>query len=105
MERVVPGETVDGQDVRRLFAGDSNVRCEARDRAAADAEAIGSGGAVDVDLVGLSVVAAEVGVDVGDAGAAEVVDGDRVGAAAGGDVDVFDSVGVHGDVGDVAEQP
>ena len=67
--------------------------------------------AVDDDGVGLAVAgvaaerAREVEVHVGDAGAGQVVDGERVGAAEGGDVDLLDAVDVHGHVADVAEQP
>ena len=39
---------------------------------------------------------------LGDAGAGQVVDGDGVGAAQGGEVDPLDAVEVHGDVADVA---
>ena len=49
--------------------------------------------------------AGEVGVDAGDVGAGQVVDGDGVGAAEGVDVDVLDAGGVHGDGADVAEEP
>ena len=40
-----------------------------------------------------------------DVGAGQVVDGDRVGAAEGVEVDLLDAVEVHGDVADVAEEP
>ena len=42
--------------------------------------------------------------DLRDVGAGQVVDGDGVGAAEGGDVDLLDAVDVHGDVADVAGQ-
>ena len=49
--------------------------------------------------------ARKIEVHVGDAGAGEVVDGDGVGAAQSGDVDLFDAVDVHRDAADVAGQP
>ena len=78
---------------------------------AADGDRVVAVGAVDDDAVGLAVAGAaagcagEVGVDVADVGAGEVVDGDRVGAAERVEVDRLDAVGVHGDVADVAEEP
>ena len=47
-------------------------------------------------------VARQVDRDLGDAGAGEVADGDVVGAAERGEVDVLDAVEIHGDVADVA---
>src|SRR5207245_7648445 len=67
-------------------------------------------GAVDDDAVGLAVAGGaaegvgEVDVDACDVGAGEVVDGELVGLAEGVVVDVFDAVGVHGDVAGVAEE-
>ena len=49
--------------------------------------------------------AGEVEVDLADAGAGEVVDGDGVGAAEGVEVDGLDAGGVHRDVAGVAEEP
>ena len=72
-----------------------------------DADRVVAVGAVDDDLVGLSVAGAcgsEVDVDFADVGSGQVVDGDQVGAAERGEVDLFDAVGVHRDVGDVAEE-
>ena len=40
-----------------------------------------------------------------DVGAGQIVDGDRVGAAEGDDVDLLDAVDVHGHVANVAGQP
>ena len=47
----------------------------------------------------------QVGVDLGHVGPGKVVDDDRVGATEGVEVDGFDVVEVHRDVGDVAEEP
>ena len=64
---------------------------------------------VDDDAVDLAVARAgrafQVGVHVLDVGAAQVVDGDEVGAAEGLEVDPLDVSGVHGDVADVPEEP
>ena len=75
---------------------------------ARDLDVVGTVGAVDDDGVGLAVAGAaarsagQVEVDLGDVGAGQVVDGDRVGAAQGVEVDPLDAVEVHGDVADVA---
>src|SRR5262249_27405471 len=67
--------------------------------------------AVDDDRVGLTVAGAtarrtrQVNVHASDVGARQVVDGDRIGAAERGDVDLLDPVDVHGHKADVAEQP
>src|SRR5439155_9284588 len=59
------------------------------------------------DAVGLAVTgsaaerAGEVDVYAADVGAAQVVDGDEVGAAESVEVDPLDAVGVHRDGGDV----
>src|SRR5262249_36925822 len=64
-------------------------------------------GAIDDDIVGRPVAGArardarQVEVDLGDAGAGQVADGDLVDAALGGKVDALQAVEVHGDVGDV----
>ena len=65
--------------------------------------------AVDDDRVGLRRrrslppgVRGEVDVHLRDAGAREIVDGDRVGAAQGVEVDPLDAVEVHRDAADVA---
>src|SRR5262249_27356653 len=99
----------------RLGAGDVHPRRQAGhgNRAAApgDRDVIVAVGAVDDDGVGLAVPGATAGgrgegeVDGGDAGAGQVVDRDRVGAAQGVDVDGLDAGGVHGDGADVAGQP
>ena len=67
-------------------------------------------GAVDDDAVAPVAVASTTGgckidVHVADVGAAQVVDGDQVGAAKSVEVDGLDAVGVHRDVGHVAEEP
>src|SRR5262249_51403042 len=67
-------------------------------------------GSVDDDGVGLPIACAAAGrvgqikIDLGDIGAGEVADGDPVGAAKGGNVNLFDAVEVHGDVADVSEE-
>src|SRR5439155_3060446 len=94
-------------DVHRRLQADDAVRTVA----SADARRVVAVGAVEDHLVGGAVagVAAggcgEVGVDGLDVCAGEVIDGDDVGAAEGVEVDGLDAGGVHGDVGDVAEEP
>src|SRR5262249_26855348 len=79
--------------------------------AAGDLDGVCVGGAVDGDGVGLAVARAATGrarqvdVDLCHVGAREVVDGEGIGAAEGGDVDLLHAVDVHGDVADVAGQP
>ena len=116
VDRVVAAQAV---DVRLSLAPSASVMCTVADRPvttavlpdAGDRDGVVAVGAVDDDGVGLAVAGAaagrarEVEVDVGDAGAGQVVDGDGVGAAEGGDVDLLDAVEVHGDVADVAEEP
>ena len=112
-ERVVAAESVRGEHVGRLLAGDRDRRPQPGDTgladgARADVDGIRSGcpvldHRVDRAVAG-SVAGGEVGADALDVGAAQVVDGERVGAAEGVDGDGLDAVGVHGDVGDVAEQ-
>src|SRR6202008_4551510 len=63
-------------------------------------------GGVDDNRVRCSVAparaAGQVDVDFVEVGAAEIVDGDGVGAAQGLEVDRFDPVQVHHDIGDIA---
>ena len=77
--------------------------------AVADVEAVRGVAAVGGDGVGLAValarVAAEVDVGEPQAGAAEVADGDRVGAAERAHLRGLDRRDVHGDRADVAGQP
>src|SRR5262249_11337426 len=67
------------------------------------------GGAVEDDRVGLAVAgtrgATEVQVERVQAGRGLVVDGDGVGAAQGGEVNLLDAAQVHGDAADVAGEP
>ena len=74
-----------------------------------DVDVVVALGAVDDDGVGLAVVAAcgasEVHVDRGKLGPAQVVDGDRVGAPQGVEVDRLDADEVHRDATDVAGEP
>src|SRR6185295_18853202 len=73
-------------------------------------DVVGGGAAVDDDRVRLTVAggaaqaAGQIEVDLGDVSAAHVVDGDRVGATQGVELDDLDVVQVHVDVGDVAEE-
>src|SRR5207247_5882500 len=66
-------------------------------------------GAVDDDAVGLAVAAGppeggrEVDVHAGDVGAAQVADGDEIGAAEGVEVDPLDAGGVHRDIAGSAD--
>src|SRR5436190_6717768 len=77
-------------------------------RVPADLDRVVVVGGVDDDAVGLAVTggaaerAGEVDVYVADVGAAQVVDGDEVGAAESVEVDPLDAVGIHRDGGDVA---
>src|SRR5205823_4892751 len=116
LHHVVAGQGVDDEPVRgRLGTGDMHLGSQTQDinvaGGADDRNGIAAGGAVDDDGVGRAVASAaagrgrEVDVHLGDAGAGEVVDGDRVGAAEGDDVDLLDAVDIHGHVADVAEQP
>ena len=94
--------------VGRLGAGDVHRGGQARRRrrrpaVPATCDAVVAGGAVDDDGVGRAVAGAAAArprgrVDVGDVGAGQVVDGDRVGAAEGVEVDLLDAVEVHRDV-------
>src|SRR5205085_9516693 len=67
-------------------------------------------GGVDDDAVDLTVArraaegAGEVDVHAADAGAAQIVDRDDVGAAEGVEVDALDAVGVHRDVGGATDE-
>src|SRR5947209_11233728 len=76
-----------------------------------DPGVVGAVGAVGGHGVGLAVAdagagdPAEVEVDLAQVGRGEIVDGDRVSATAGGQVELVDSVQVHGYRADVAEQP
>ena len=99
----------------RFAAADGDLGGQAGDEdvaggVVADVDVVGSVGAVDDDRVRRAVAgaaagrAAEVDVGVLDAGARQITDGDRVGAAERGDVEVLDPVEIHRDVGDVAEQ-
>ena len=112
---VVAAEGFDEELVCRLLMLDRDLRLEARHRDAGrvpgHVHRIVPAGAGDEDAVGLTVTrraaqgAGKVDVDVLDVGAAEVVDGDRVGAAERVEVDLLDSVGVHRDVRRAAEEP
>ena len=84
--------------------GDRSSRAE-------DVDDVVAVGAVDDDGVGLGVAgraadrAGQVDVDLDEVGAAQVVDGGRVGAAQGVQVDGLDVVEVHDDVAEVAGEP
>ena len=116
VDGVVAREGVDRElVVRRFDPRDVHRGGQARDRdagrRAGNHDPVGTARAVDDDGVGLAVAGAAAGrarqveVHAGDAGAGQVVDGEGVGAAQGGDVDLLDAVDVHGHVADVAEQP
>ena len=132
-DRVVPGAAVRGEldrargeargvdrvvavgrvDRERVVGGlgvrDVHRRCEAghagRTVAAGDRDRVLAVGAVDDHLVRLAVGGSEVDVQLVDLRCGQVVRGDRVGAAERVDVDLLHTVGVHRDVGDVAEEP
>src|SRR4029077_13839171 len=72
-------------------------------------DGVGAVGAVDDDGIVLAVATArgavEVQGDLEDVGSGQVIDGDRVGAAEGVEIDRLDGGEVHRDVGDVAGEP
>ena len=116
VDGVVAGEAVDRERVEgALGAGERHLRRQSVDHharaAAGDRDGVVAGRAVDDHVVRRPVTLAaahrarQVDVDLLGVGSGEVVDRDRVGAAQGVDLDVLDTVEVHGDVGDVAEQP
>src|SRR5262249_14011152 len=78
--------------------------------AAGDLDVVGVVGAVDDYSIGLAVADAaargrrQVEVDLSYIRVGQVVDGDVVGAAQGGEVDLLDAVEVHSHVADVAEE-
>src|SRR5262249_49094570 len=99
---VVAGLRIDNHAVDSRFgAGDVHLGSQTQDISVAgiagDGNDIIAGGAVDDDGVSLAVAGAaagragEIEVHVGDARAEQVIDGERVGAAAGGDVDLLDA--------------
>jgi hypothetical protein len=112
----VAGAGVDEEPVvGALAVGDEDVGPEAGDDGDAVDDAQGDGVVVavaaDADDVGRAVpaaarreVGAEVGEDAADVGAAEVVDGEGVDAAAGVDLDELRVVEVHDDVAEVARE-
>src|SRR5439155_22920675 len=113
VHRVAAGEGVDLEPVvRGLRVQDRDCRGEAlrrhSRRVPVDLDRVIVVGGVDDDAVGLAVAggaaegAGEVDVHAADVGAAQVVDGDEVGAAEGVEVDQLDAVRVHRDAGDVA---
>ena len=114
VDDVVAPEAVQRQAVVGLLRGeDVHRRLQTEDvdpaGVAGGAEHVGAVGPVDGDRVGGAVAAtvgtAQVGPDRHHVGSAEVTDDDVVGAAERPEVDAFDIVEVHGDVGDVAEEP
>ncbi len=114
IDRVVAAEAVEDQPVVGAFgirkldgrgeAGDADHAARRR-----DGRGIGAGRPVDDDLVGLRIAAADAGAEVdldqGHAGWAEVVDVHRVGPAERVKLDGPRAGNVHDDVGDVAGQP
>src|SRR5262249_3051661 len=86
-----------------MQANDGVTRARAR-----DLNRIRAIGAVDDDGVGRAIAdatarrAGQVEVNLGDAGAREVIHGDRVGPAFGVEVDALDAVEVHGHGGHIA---
>ena len=116
VDGVVAGKPVDGERVEgALGAGERHLRRQSVDdyarAAAGDGDGVVAGRAVDDHVVRRPVTLAaarrsrQVDVDLLGVGPGEVVDRDGVGAAQRVDLDVLDAVEVHGDVGDVAEQP
>ena len=116
VDGVVAREGVDRELVARPIASrDVHRGGQARDRDAGrrarNLDLVGVVGAVDDHGVGLAVAGpracstGQVEVELGDAGAGQVVDGDGVGAAQGVEVDHLDAVEVHHDVADVAGEP
>src|SRR5262249_8407444 len=115
VHHVVAAQGIDDQAiVDRLGAGDGTPRGQPLDTAAprvtAHQNQVVAAGAVDDDGIRLAVTNAAAGrarqidVDLRHVGARQVVDGDRIGAAEGVDVDLLDAVEVHGDVADVPEE-
>src|SRR5262249_27384527 len=78
---------------------------------AADRNDIVAVRAVDDDRVSRPIAPAAAGcscqvqVDAGHAGAGQVIDGDGVGTAARREIDIFNSIDVHNDIGDVSGKP
>ncbi len=84
---------------------DRDARCRA-----GNLDGVGPTGAVDDHGIRRTVAhtaawnTGKVEIDLGDVGAGQVVDGDGVGAAAGGEVDPLDAVEIHRDVGHIASE-
>ena len=109
VDGVVPAERVDGQRVVgglriRDVHGLRETGDARRTVRSGDGDLIVAVGAVDGHLIRLAVVRAEVEVQRVECGPGHVADGDRVGAAECVEVDPLDSIGVHRDVRDVADE-
>src|SRR5262249_46661794 len=113
VDGIAAGAPVDDQRVVvRVGAVDRHLRRQSVDDdrrpAADDADLVVAGGAVDGHGVRLAVAHSaagrrcEVDGDLRHVGSGEVVDGDAVGTAQGVNLDVLDTVEIHGDVAAVA---
>ena len=88
-----------------MFTPAASPRTDGSARVTRGQDHVVSGGAVDDHVVGGAVphaVDGEIDIDFGHVGAAEVVDGRRVGSAERVQVDDLDVVDVHDDVADIA---
>src|SRR5262249_18724001 len=113
LHHVVTSQGVDRQPVvGRLGAGDVHLGSQPQDGnpvlVPGDLNHVVAVGPLDDDRIGCVVAdpaargPRQIEVDLADAGAGQVVDGDGVGAALGVEVDDLDAVEVHRHVGDIA---
>src|SRR5439155_5885264 len=87
---------------KEAWAQEHTLRLDDNARVPGNTNAVVAGRAVDDDVVGLAIVT-EADVHLGDAGAAQVVDGDGVGPGAAAEIDPLDAGRVEGSK-EVAEQ-
>src|SRR5262245_31426994 len=113
IDGVVAAQAVDRERIEgALGPGERHLRCQSVDHhartTASDGDGVVAGRAVDDHVVRRAITLAaahrarQVDINLLGGGSGEIVDRHSVGAAQGVDLDVLDTVEVHGDVGDVA---
>ena len=116
IDGVVAAQAVDRERVEgALGPGERHLRRQSVDHhartTAGDSDGVVAGRAVDDHIVRRAITLAaahrarQVDIDLLGGGSGEIVDRNGVGAAQGVDLDVLDTVEVHGDGADVAGEP